>query len=181
MNNYIYGEPRMLDMSDMPEEEFNHAAAQLDHAINGSGLAMSQACHDTAMNHPAVLARIDKRAVGVCKNSVHFEVDTEALREHHRRLSREYSSCRMMIVDEPLQDTQRSFTSLFNLTTRSRIHNDTILKTLTEALGTHVIEVLKRTDKAAEYLANWKVQCRIESDRCVVLRDGVVIAEGFYS
>ena len=83
--------------------------------------------------------------------------------------------------DEPMQDTQRSFTSLFNVTTRSRIHNDTILKTLTETLGTHVIEVLKRTDRAAEYLANWKVQCRIESDRCVVLRDGVIIAEGFYA
>ena len=55
------------------------------------------------------------------------------------------------------------------------------LKTLTDALGSHVINVLKRTDRAAEYLANWKVQCRIEDNRCVVLRDGVVIGVGYYA
>lgn len=66
-------------------------------------------------------------------------------------------------------------------TIRARAHNDAILATLTEALGSYVISVLRQyPERAAEYLRNWHTECRIYHDRCVVTRRGEVIAEGVF-
>lgn len=54
-------------------------------------------------------------------------------------------------------------------------------RVLTEALGSHVISVLRQyPERAAEYLRNWHTECRIYHDRCVVTRRGEVIAEGVF-
>lgn len=60
-------------------------------------------------------------------------------------------------------------------------NNDVILATLIEALGSHVISVLRKyPERTAEYLRNWHTECRIYHDRCVVTRRGEVIAEGVF-
>ena len=56
-----------------------------------------------------------------------------------------------------------------------------VLATLTEALGSHVISVLRQyPERAAEYLRNWHTQCIIYHDCCVVTRRGEVIAKGTF-
>ena len=55
------------------------------------------------------------------------------------------------------------------------------IRVLTEALGSHVISVLRQyPERAAEYLRNWHTQCIIYHDCCVVTRRGEVIAKGAF-
>lgn len=92
----------------------------------------------------------------------------------------------VIIIDRPSSNgfikeaIDKNKTRIF-ISIHSRIHNGAILAALTEALGSHVISVLRQyPERAAEYLRNWHTECRIYHDRCVVTRRGEVIAEGVF-
>lgn len=93
-----------------------------------------------------------------CRNNAKLSFDREALAElETTNLEQEYAR---RIINHRTQVLER---------------------VLTEALGSHVISVLRQyPERAVEYLRNWYTQCIIYHDCCVVTRRGEVIAKGVF-